>query len=39
VKTISPFGDKVNKVEIAAITALAELAPTVGKKMMVWLIF
>jgi Skp family chaperone for outer membrane proteins len=34
VKTISPFGNKVNKVEIAAVTALAELAPTVGKKMM-----
>jgi len=33
VKMISPFGAKVNKVEIAAVAALADLAPTVGKKM------
>jgi len=33
-KAIWPFGDKGNKDEIAAISALADIAPTVGKEMM-----
>jgi len=39
VKRISPEADQANKIEIEAITVLAGLAPTVGKKMKVWLIF
>jgi hypothetical protein len=33
-KAIWPFGDTGNKDEIAAISALADIAPTVGKEMM-----